>query len=207
MRRWRPTGRPRYPRTLYQSYDSEYTTAPIYRSPSLFQNPNGVNSMSYPSNVDAIQGQLTSLQNSQLKHYETLESHRKEIHQGFITMSEDLYEIYRLLESLSDFGSPPMEQYMPENHGDQSHPVCISEKKTIINNSIPQTSNTIIGDAMTSQPSQYNTQSLRTVQQEALSIGAIQSELDKIPPQEKFKEVESAIKRHQARKKIAVKIV
>lgn len=207
MRRWRPTGRPRYPRTSYQSYDSGYTTAPIYHSPSLFQNPNGVNSSNYPSNVDAIQGQLTSLQNSQLRHYETLDSHRKEIHQGFTTISEDLYEIYQLLENLSDFGNPHMEQYMPENHGDQYPPVSISEKKIITDNSIQQPSNVSIGVAMTSPLSQSNIPSLRTQQQEALSIGGILSELDKIPPQEKFKEVESAIKKHQARKKLSVKIV
>lgn len=218
MRRWRTTGyqsRRNYPRTTsYPNYYSGYTTAPTYQSHLPFPNENGEIYNSYPNNVNAIQGQLTSLQNSQLSVSGILESFRKEIHQGFTTMSEDLYEIYRHLEPLSPSGNEPMDLYMPQNQKEQYPPVYTTGKNNIIVNSIPpinqngaQCANPILSQECQIKNipiSQSTIQQSRIQQQEVSSIGAMESELDKLPPPNKFSEVESAIKKHQQRKKLKI---
>jgi len=200
MRRW-----PRYPnryspRTSYRSYDSGFTMAPTYQSPSPFQNGNSDNSLNYPSNANAIQGQLTPLQNSVLTICESLKSLQKDVDQGFTIMSEDILQMYQQLESSFPSGSEPMAQFTPENLNQTYTPPCTSVRKTIIENSIPPTLSAITGDVMNTVPYPYTSQSLRTQQQEALSIGAMQSEISQLKSPLKPKERASVIEKHKKSK-------
>jgi len=200
MRRWRYGNSGRNNTLSHQTSGSGYITGQSYQSPLRFQRKNGENSLNLPTNANAIQGQLTSLQSQFLQLCDRLDLQLKESNQNFITMSEDLFEIYQLLESLCPTGNEPMEKSILPNQKDLLEPVSISEKKTSTPSS---TAEMFIANmdklnyaTLKDLSSQLNTRLLQTQQQEALQNGELISELKK----EKSLTPESIIQKHKKAK-------
>lgn len=215
MNRWRPQTykaqnyRYRNPQevlTSYPNYYSEPITGPTYQSHLHLQNQNGDHSLDMPSNANAIQGQLTSLQSAVLNLSENLDLFRRDQRNDSITMSEDLYEIYLSLECLSNIGKEPMDTFTPLNQKVTSKPVSIIENKTITKNFMQDIPYSDLAkstsDVLKDRISQLNTLLLQKQQQEASCIGDLDYLAEVKQNSPSLPSAESIIKKHQKQKEI-----